>query len=423
MTILELFVYNQVKKHPWLKDLLRNVYQGLWDLLPREKENLSGAQCKEGYFLGFHDIQPFSVDGTKILAQHASFDGRMPQEGDLLDIGYFDFINNQMGDFHKIGESSAWSWHKGCRLQWVDATHLIYNTQYDGQPVAMLHNIETQHTQTLNTAIDSISSDGLWATTLSYERVEKLMPGYGYLRVLDNGYCNQPAPEQTGLFLYSMVNGQKKLILSLYELAKDCSTETNRFHYVTHTAFSKDGRYISCLHRHVSLSDLDNRQTRLIIYDRLTNKHFALPTNGMVSHYVWNANNQIIAYCRIQDKDCHVLFAINNGDCIEWRRIAPQKLNSDGHQTWLSDTMFITDTYPDKRRMAKLWAVNIKTDEVLQIANIYSPKEFQTHNMYCHIACDLHPRASHDGKHICFDSPSTGNRSLYICAINNFITK
>jgi len=84
---------------------------------------------------------------------------------------------------------------------------------------------------------------------------------------------------------------------------------------------------------------------------------------------------------------------------------------------FISDTSFVADTYPDKYRMAKIYKADINTQSADLLLSIYSPKEFQTKDFKCHIACDLHPRVSPSGKYLCFDSPRTGKRGLYIMAI------
>lgn len=40
-------------------------------------------------------------------------------------------------------------------------------------------------------------------------------------------------------------------------------------------------------------------------------------------------------------------------DVAHYQIIAGDVLNSDGHQSFISDTSFVADTYPDKYRMAK----------------------------------------------------------------------
>ncbi|MBR1426682.1 MAG: hypothetical protein IJ581_04430 [Paludibacteraceae bacterium] len=419
MTRVERYIYDLVKGKPWLKDLLRNIYQSVFDILPRKKEFFAGdLQYKEHFFLGFHDIQPFSEDGTKVIALRADIEGYMPTENDALHVGYFDFYDGKIGRFHCLADSYAWNFHKGCRLQWLDTDHIIFNTREGNKAFATTINVGTGEKTRYSFPIDSISSGGQYATTLSFERLEYLMPGYGYLHSIDNSEKEQPIPSDIGLSLVNLYSGESEFLFSYKDLADKCDNSTHLYHYITHTAFSKDDRYVSCLHRYIALEDKDKRTTQLIIYDRQTKQYFALPTQGMVSHYVWNSKNQIIAYCKVRDKECHVLFTIKDGQCVQCLPIAQSALNSDGHQSFINDTSFITDTYPDKYRMAKLYKVDIVTQKTELIASVYSPKQFQTQNMYNHIACDLHPRVSRDGKYVCFDSPRTGIRSLHIMSLS-----
>ena len=414
MTKTERYIYDMVKSTPWLKDLIRNIYQSFFDLLPKKKELFADEyDYKENFFLGFHDVQPFSEDGTKVLAQRAEIEGHMPSANDVLHVGYLDFKDGHFGAFHHVADSFAWNFHKGCRLQWKDTDHLIFNTRKENNVYAVSVNILTNITTPYSFPIDTVSPDGQYATTLNYHRLEYLMPGYGYLHMGEEEIL-KPAPANDGLYIVKFENEEKKLLFSYKELAEETDNTTQLFHYITHSSFSKDGRYIACLHRYISLQDKDKRTTRLIIYDQKTSKHFSLPTQGMVSHYVWNSDNQIVAYCRIDGQDCHALFSIAEGKCVAASPTVPTVLNSDGHQSFIDNNSFVTDTYPDKYRMAKLYKVDIPSHSVTLLASVYSPKQFQTKDMYNHIACDLHPRVSRDGKFVCFDSPRTSVRSLYI---------
>lgn len=69
MNKLESTIYNLVRKNPALKQFVRNMYQDIFDLLPRKKEYFASPyQYREGFFFGFHDVTPFSFDETKLLA-------------------------------------------------------------------------------------------------------------------------------------------------------------------------------------------------------------------------------------------------------------------------------------------------------------------------------------------------------------------
>lgn len=418
MNKVEKIVYDRLKSNPWLKYLIRNIYQGFFDLLPRKKEfSINSIVFKEGYFYGFHDKSPFSIDESKILANHFKIPLRMPSNDDKLEIGYFDFKNGQINDYHTMGESNAWNYHKGCRLQWLNNENIIYNTAKNDKLCSVILNIESNTQTLISYPIDTVSNDGKFASSFSYERLNAMMPGYGY-NYQDEGYLDVKAPKQTGLFLIDLVKNERKLLISLYDLSKlpfKGKTLDNYSHFVTHSEISFDGRYISFLHRWVG-EDILRLNTRLIIYDTVETIFFELPTNGMVSHYVWNIKNEIIAYCNIDNTDAHVKFIVD-GSNINYTIIKNDLLNSDGHQSFVDNDTFITDTYPDRNRMSFLYLVNSNENSTKMIAKVYSPKKFQTINPLKHIACDLHPRVSPTSGFVCFDSVSSGERSLCIMSL------
>tara|TARA_B110001469_G_scaffold127101_1_gene146694 strand:- start:3474 stop:4733 length:1260 start_codon:yes stop_codon:yes gene_type:complete len=414
MNKVEKYVYNILKSKPWLKFIIRNLYQSLFDLLPRNKEfSVSPIDYKEGYFFGFHDKTPFSFDNSKVLANGFDIPLRMPFDDEALAIGYFNFSDGKLGDFVKVSNSIAWNYHKGCRLQWLNKSSLIFNSVIEDNLISKIVNINSKEETIINYPIDTVSEDGCWATSYSYERLHKLMPGYGY-NYKDEGFLEENNSKKTGLFLVDLINNKKELLVSLFDLSNDISLDTsvqNYRHYVTHSEFSYDDRYISFLHRW-TLDDIRDRTTRLVIYDLHDKNYFILPTDGMVSHYVWNEKNQIIAYCTVEGIDSHVLFSIPN--IKDYQKIDSNILNSDGHQSFITSSTFITDMYPDRYRNSKIFKVNIESNDVELLASVYSPKKYQTRDFKNHIACDLHPRVAPNGKYISFDSVKSGKRSLCV---------
>jgi|SRR5690554_823393 len=422
MNKVERLVYDLLKGNPKLKQTVRNIYQFGFDLLPRKSEfSINPISIKESCFLGFHDIQPFSVDNSKLLSNKLSFDLRMPKEGEVLEVGYIKIADGKLGEFVKLGESTAWNFHKGCRLQWRSADEVVFNSSENNKLVSNVLNLNGT-CSTLSYPVDTVSECGTFATSFSYERLEKYMPGYGYPYTDDISYIDELAPVATGLFLVDLTTGLRKLLVSLQELAERTKNEEasiGSHHYVTHTEFSKDSRFISFLHRWVG-QDKQKRYTKLMVYDLKEAKLITLPiTNNMASHYVWNYKNQIIAYCNFEGVDCHALLDVEN--ISNSRKVAYPQLNSDGHQSFINDDQFITDTYPDKWRMAKLSTVDISSNTSKLVASIYSPKKYQTKDFTKHIACDLHPRVSADGQLVCFDTVKSGKRSIAIMGLKDHV--
>lgn len=415
MNKIEKLVYDLVKSNPRLKSIIRNTYQSFFDLLP-DKDNWSQSDIivKEGYFFGFHDKSPISYNEKYVLANKLNISLRMPNQEDSLIVGYWD---DNFSSYVEVAKTYAWNYHKGCRLQWLgDNTHLfIFNNLVEGKLGATIYDINKKELKDICFPIDTTSHNGNFATGFSYERLNRYMPGYGYC------YCDEPFFEEnesqnTGLFMIDLVKNTRQLIISLKELAEIRPDDTmkNAHHYVTHTEFSPDDERIAFLHRW-TYEDPDKRYTRLITCKLDGSDVKVSETSGMVSHYVWDEKHGILAYCQVNGVDGHYIFP--NYKMNYPMRVA-QDLNSDGHQSYVKGTdLFVTDTYPDKRRHAKLYLCSTNGASSKIIADLKSPKKYQSPTLYKHWACDLHPRVSPSGKYVCFDSVHSGERSLCIMKI------
>ena len=413
MNKLEAFVYQRVKNNYLLKDAVRNVYQAFYDLLPNYESRFQHAPIVlEDSFFGFHDVKPFSSDNRQLLACRLTIPLRMPTKTDVLQVGYY--TGDHYSEWHPLGETHAWNYHKGCRLQWIDDSHIIYNTCEGSWLNATICDVATGEHRIVGWPIDSVSADARWATTFSYGRLERLMPGYGYAVSDDEALLDQYAPDATGLYLVDLDKYERQLLVSLKQLSELQPEESmaDTYHFVTHTEFSADGRYVAFLHRWYKGTF---KRTRLIVLDLESHELHVSPTTGMVSHYVWNRQNAIVAYCRMEDIDSHVFFT--DPTMRHWKRCGYPQLNSDGHHHFIDDDTFVVDTYPDKYRHCKLWKVNAKTDEVSLLADVKSLKQFVNPDIDHNWKCDLHPRVSADGTLVSFDSTHTGRRSLCVMSI------
>lgn len=421
MNKIEKIVYDALKAHPQIKLFVRDLYQNVMDLIP-DKPNYTAADTEvhEGYFWGFHDVSPISSDEQLMLGcRLPDIPLRMPHPGEPLEIGFW---RKEDSDFHKTADCYAWAYHKGCRLQWLGnaADTFIFNTYRDNRLCAEIHHIPaaahnlTPSTlrKTLSFPIDTVSHDGRLATSFSYRRLEEMMPGYGYTYE-DGSHLDQNHPAETGLYIVDIEHDTRRLLFSLDHLASLEPTESMRGarHFVTHTEFSPNDEYVVFMHRWI-YDDPEKRFSRLITC-RLDGSDLSIsPTDEMVSHYVWDQQWGILAYCRVGGIDGHFLFS--DASMKNWRHVAPQ-LNSDGHQSFIPGAdAFVTDTYPDARRYAKLYRVDLRTDEVTLLADLKSPKPFQSPDCYHNWACDLHPRVSPQGTYVTFDSVHTNRRALCV---------
>jgi hypothetical protein len=411
MNKIEKVIYDVLKKYPRFKIKIRNYYQLLFDFIPDSDNYFIGnIQCREGFFFGFHDCTPFSVDDKHILANKLMIDLRMPKPNDPLGIGFWD---ENYKNYVKVDTSYAWNFHKGCRLQWLGNKpgKLIYNTMISDKLRSIVYDCNQKSKHIINYPIDTVSPDGKYATSFSYYRLEKLMPGYGY-SCHDEPYLEEKISKNTGMYLVDLTRNDRRLLIDLYSLSKIQSDKSmvNSNHFVTHSMFSPDGKYVAFLHRWIK-NDVLKRWSRLVCVHVETGAVYISPTTGMVSHYVWNSKNGIIAYCQVGGVDGQYQFASYSLE--NPKLIGARILNSDGHQHFVGDTSsFVTDTYPDKRRNAMLYHVNIDKNVVTNIARIKSYRKFQSPSAEKHWACDLHPRTNRSGSIVCFDSVHTGTRSM-----------
>lgn len=412
MNKIEKFVYDKVKSNPRIKTAIRNIYQSAYDILPDKKDELAGQLIeKPGYFFGFHDVSPWSPDEQHILSNKLEIELHMPTAQERLTVGFW---NADMTVYTPVAQTHAWNYHKGCRLQWVGNSSelFIFNDVVNGHEGANIYSIDGKKVKSIDYPIDTVSPDGKWATSFSYERLNRYMPGYGYVHT-DEPYFEEDASEHTGLFLVNLESDERKLIVSLKTLASLKPEETMKgaHHYVTHTEFSPDGDRVSFLHRW-TYEEPSKRFTRLVTCKLDGSDIYISNTSGMVSHYDWDREHGILAYAQVDGIDGHYIFKDYK---MEHGVRVGKELNSDGHQSYIPGTnKFVTDTYPDKRRRAKLYIVDIDTDTVTKIADIKSPKKFQSPTVYKHWACDLHPRVSPSGKYVSFDAVHTGERAFCI---------
>ena len=238
---------------------------------------------------------------------------------------------------------------------------------------------------------------------------------FKHLEYTDEAYAEELKSGHTGLFLIDLEKGSRQQLLSLQQIAAfepQEGMDNDTMHFVTHTEFSHSDRYVAFLHRWYKGT---YRRTRLLIYDRETGQLHASPTTGMVSHYAWNGQDGLVAYCRVEDVDSHVFFT--DATMREWKRCGYPRLNSDGHHHFVNDHCFVVDTYPDRRRHARLYLVDTETDAVEMVADVESGKHFVSPDEHHNWKCDLHPRCSHNGHWLCFDSVHTGKRALCLMEV------
>lgn len=417
MNQFERFVYDRVKKNPQIKFLVRNIYQSLFDVLPVAAcRSAYPIVAREGYFFGFHDHLPFSPDNRMLAANHYTIGLRMPKMDDELEVGFFHGPGYRTWEL--VGRTRAWNWHQGCKLQWRgEHPELVYNDFVGGKFIARLHNVETGEINEVPHPIASVSPDGRWAVSYSFERVQRYMPGYGYLQHADEPQLFSQRPDLSALYLVDLDTGNRRDLVSIAQLAayRPEPGSQDMWHYVSHAIFSPSSERVVFLHRWVP-EDTRARRSRMFTCGLNGENLHLFPTHEMVSHLCWRGPQEIVAYCRLPDeRDRYVLFrdqSPGNGQIL-----GEHLFTSDGHPSFSPDERWmLTDTYPDRMRRSRLVLFDTTESSRYDLALLRSPRRFASTHPLRHWACDLHPRFDRTGRFICFDSVYTGTRAL--CTID-----
>ena len=402
MTNIERYIYDLVKSNLWLKQLIVQIYQRIFALVPKRKViSKSHITVREGYFFGFHDKSPWSHDNKFLLAHKFKINNRMPLVGETVTIGYFDGHN--WDKFHAITDSKAWNWQTGSMLQWLGKRNELLFNDYDGEKyITRILSINGELLNPLNLPVAAISPDGKYAISHSFSRLRTGALAYGY--PYSRNDQEKPVDENEYLILVNLAKKTEMNLFSLKDIYEIKPNETmlNSFHYFTHCLFAPSNERFVFYHRWVN----HKKQvfTRMFSCNIDGSELFLFPAKGMVSHISWKNNEQILAYARTSDGDHYYVFTDKNGKV---ERLNSDLFTSDGHPQYSKNGEIITDTYPDKYRYQHLIYFDEITKNYIKLAKLKSPFKFVGN-----VRCDLHPRWDRTSKMISFDSAHTGTKSL-----------
>jgi hypothetical protein len=411
MNKIERIIYDMVKSKPGLKRAFRNIYQSLFDLMPAKRINSEyKIKILENKFFGFHDHSPFSVDERFVLSCVSPSLLSMPQLGQKISL-CLDYVESSK-DSIILGKTPAWNWHMGSKLQWFGEENIFFNDLENGSPLGRFVGVSGDRKFELNAHFSSLNFKEAIGVGYSFSRVEQGMPGYGYLNQKKSSSDDVLIPKDCGLYAWDLNAQKETFFISIEEIASSCNPITTKdcFHFVTHALLNKTASKIAFIHRWVESSNIDIRRSRLMLLDVESQSLLQLSFGNMISHFHWLTENSIIAYCNVPglgDRYC-----IIDTTSLEVNPLSNSALTSDGHpHPNIDGKMFVSDTYPNRRRMQELFLFNIENSEKTSLGSFYHPKEFQSPDIYTHWCVDLHPRWSLSGRYISFDSCNSGIRS------------
>ena len=360
-------------------------------------------------FFGYYDVSPFSHDDSFLLAMHVPAKNISASSDPSISVGYYD-LREKNPPFFQIGETTTWCWQQGCRLQWFpEKNHqaVLYNRLVEGQYGCVIQHLHSKKIKkSFKRPIYSVSKDGNWGLSLNFFRLQRLRPGYGYVNSADNT-LGELAPENDGIWLIDMNNGNEKLLFSVHDITElePFASMDGAEHYFNHILFNPDGSRFMFFHVWLKSG---RRYTRLITCNINGEDRYALVNEGHVSHYNWKSEGELLAFST--HKETGMNYHLYRDKSKDRQVIGKGQLIGDGHPSYSPDkSLILTDTYHDEYRDQHLMVYKVSSQKLYTIGSFYSPLEFAGEKR-----CDLHPRWSSSGRYICIDTPYKGRRSMHL---------
>lgn len=424
-------------------------------LCPIRKVN---SKDQYNYFFGYYDKCPWNEKETKVLCHRSDFLNRFPEPSDSCQVGVIDLLTNE---FTPFDTTTAWNWQQGSQLQWIKwqgKECAIYNVREEGKIHARIYDFEENKKINLTSSVYSVSSDGVYASTVNYARLYDCRKDYGISGIRDPWYSDF-SPKDDGVYVVNLQRDTCQLIVSTSYLE---STHLNpsSIHCFkqreNHVMFNPSGTRFCFMHRYFTAGNI--QQSRLFTSD-LEGKDIRLLFEGFVSHYDWQDDNSILAWAgkrkliasddskkinpmrlikkilkpvyyalgkprilmqKIMGDSYYLIADIDirkNPQIKNSKRIGEGVLYCDGHCTFSPDRRWIlTDGYTDSHNRLPLFLFDTKTNELYEIGRFHTPKDLDGE-----LRIDLHPRFNHDGTKVFIDSGMEDKRDMFIVDVSQII--
>jgi len=313
----------------------------------------------------------------------------------------------------KIAETSSWNVQQSCMLQWLGpdfSSKILFNDYRDGKYVAVIKEIESGKERVISAPVYTVSADGKIALTLDFSRLYNLRPGYGYYNVPEKTK-DVALPDTAAVWKIDLESGEVTELFTYKDFAtfqpRPEMLEAETVHKVNHLMLSPNGKRCMVLYRWFVGK---RKYTRLVTFNIDGTDMYVLSDDDMVSHCFWKDDEHILAFENKKDGGPGYYFMKDKTQ--EYIHCWVQ-LSNDGHPSYSPDkNLIVTDTYPNRARIAEIKLMNGKDErkkDVNVIARVFAPFKYDNDTR-----CDLHPRWNRAGDMICFDSVFEGHRGLYV---------
>jgi hypothetical protein len=413
---IEATINNSLRRTPGLRLIVKRLYQyGMYTISPKIKSegNLVCVSPKDGEcFFGYYDKSPWDKTDRYMLSIRVKNAYTSVAPNEPAEILLIDIENNI--SYEILTTTNVWNVQQGCMLQWLGPNFddtIIFNDFQNGQYCSTVMNVHTKEKRTLPMPVYSVSNDGRFALSLDFSRLHRLRPGYGYSN-LDDITKDTKCPDEPCIYHLDIQSGKVKPLLNYTDFANfETRPEMkDAEHKINHIMLNQSGTRFMVLYRWFCGS---RKYTRLLTVACDGTDMFNLSDDDMTSHCCWKNDEEILSYAhKNHGGDGYYLL---KDKTHEYKKMWADQLISDGHPSYSPEgTYIVTDTYPDRQRIANVYLIDSQTNDITVIARAFAPFKYDND-----VRCDLHPRWNHKGNRICVDSVFEGHRGMYVVKLED----
>jgi hypothetical protein len=421
---MDLLWFENTGKHlteqfPLIKYACKRIYQLGMLAISKEKIKAEGEMLRvtpeDGYeyFFGYYDKSPWDVTNRYMIALRVRQAYKQTAPKEIGEIVLLDSQNNYIPV--TIAKTHSWNVQQGCMAQWLGPDYksrILYNDCRNGRYCSVVFSVDTMKEERVyELPVYDVARSGEYALSLDFSRLHRLRPGYGYSNLREET-IKELCPDKPAIQVLNLKTGKITDLKTYKDFAAFEPNETMQGaeHKVNHIMISPDGSRFMVLHRWFQKG---RKHTRLVTMNADGSEMYNLSDDIFVSHCYWKNNREILSFLRKQDGGNHYYLLKDRSQT--YSMLWPE-LNTDGHCSYSPDgTYVITDTYPNRKRLASLYLCREdgKTQgEAKRIARVFAPFRYDNNTR-----CDLHPRWNPTGDKICIDSVHEGKRALYVIPI------
>jgi hypothetical protein len=366
-----------------------------------------------GFF--FYQCLQFDPTGRYLLGMRVYFQNRLVEPTDRADIGVIDL--KDANKWTKIGETTAWNWQQGARLQWRPGSdEIVWNARSDDgkKYVCSVYNFRTGKRRTLPRAIYDLSPDGATALTHDFERMKHR--GTDYVGIEDI-YKNQYAPSKTGIWKMNMDTGHAELIMTLERMATIAYPDGHPSAGCLY--FFREGWNPSGTRFIAFLKDPENGLSKAFSMTPDAKDIRYLYSDP--SHHSWQDDNHVLDFGTHPPpgggSPLGAYFLFKDDGTGEAKDLL-WKTDYDGHNSYVpapGADWIISDTY-NINGFQYLFMYHRPTKLFVPLAKLKTTAPDGIHRV------DLHPRLSRNGRMVSIDSTAEDlGRQMYIIDISHVV--